>query len=148
MSTDFLLNDTVTATSGSVSPATNKRMCEKLAWYPTLNVGCRLPGKHGQEAPIYNENSLAYSVQITFSLRFRGVRFTGDGAKGVQLYGNESVAEYGVPVYLNSGLARLPVGIKATSSGANKLFTASTVPNGSSDCRLFTFASRDDAAVF
>ena len=117
VSTDFLLNDTKTATNGFVNADTNKRMCEKLAWYPTLNVGCRLPNSTG--ATPVNGSTLAYSVQITFSLRFRGVRFTGDGAKGVQIYGNESVAEYGVPVYLKSGLARLPVSIKATSNGAS-----------------------------
>lgn len=119
-------------------------MCEKLAWYPTLNVGCRLPTSGVTGNPV-NGNTLTYSVQITFSLRFRGVRFTGDGKRGVQLYGNETVAEYGVPVYLSSGLARLPVSIKATSNGAAKDFTASVVPNGASNCRLFTFASHDDA---
>lgn len=98
VSTDFLLNDTKTATNGFVNADINKRMCEKLAWYPTLNVGCRLPNSPGHPT-VVNGNSLAYSVQITFSLRFRGVRFTGDGAKGLQIYGNQSVAEYGVPVY-------------------------------------------------
>ena len=99
VSTDFLLNDTKTAANGFVNADTNKRMCEKLAWYPTLNFGCRLPGTPADPATVYNKNSLAYSVQITYSLRCRGVRFTGDGAKGLQIYGNESVAAYGVPVY-------------------------------------------------
>lgn len=149
VSTDFLLNDTKTATNGFVNADTNKRMCEKLAWYPTLNFGCRLPGAQGDQAPIYNKNSLAYSVQITFSLRFRGVRFTGDGPKGVQIYGNESVAAYGVPVYLSSGLARLPVEVKVSSGGADKTFEMTTDPGSlTSNCRIFTFSNRTDAVDF
>lgn len=60
MSTDFLLNDTKSAENGYVTPETNKRMCEKLAWYPTLNVGCRLPTA-GNPA-VVNAGKLAYSV--------------------------------------------------------------------------------------
>lgn len=147
VSTDFLLNDTKSAENGYVTPETNKRMCEKLAWYPTLNVGCRLPNSGATN--VVNAGKLAYSVQITFSLRFRGVRFTGDGAKGVQIYGNESVAAYGVPVYLSSGLARLPVEVKVSSGGADKTFEMTTDPGSlSSNCRIFTFSNRTDAVDF
>lgn len=72
VSTDFIVNNDAI---GAPNDATNVRLCSKLNWYPTLNCGISMPT--GQGAPPEVDNAVIYSVQITYSLRFRGVRFQG-----------------------------------------------------------------------
>lgn len=71
MSTEMIVNGDA---AGVVRPQTEGPLCAKLNWYPTLNCGVKLPATAAEPPAI---NSIVFSVQITYSLRFRGVRFQG-----------------------------------------------------------------------
>lgn len=74
VSTDFIINDT--QANNTYDSKVLVTQCSKLKYFPTLNIGVHIPTS-GVPSGTTTYNTLDYSVQITYSLRFRGVRFQG-----------------------------------------------------------------------
>lgn len=92
VATDFLIN-TLNGQSGVPTTPTLESQCSKLAWYPTLNMGVQVPPGIGDNG--VTDATIKVNVQMTFSLRFRGVRFQGAN-KNLLLAGDAQIAPYGV----------------------------------------------------
>lgn len=136
VATDFLIN---VLTNDGPKAETLKTQCSKLAWYPTLNMGVSLPS-----AAAGVTAALSVSVQMTFSLRFRGVRFQGANNQ-LLVAGDNVIAQYGVFRATDRKTA-LEVNMKAGSS-ADFSIDMTTVAGGDGN-KIVTFDSKADAIQY